>query len=164
MARGGALEKTVVALRVEEALLGEARHLETVVDVGGHDEEIVVPHQVEKVAVHVARGGLVAQQGDHPGPERPPFLGGREGVEAARVRVRDATGLHEVGEALLEDRARVGVAVRDGQARARADDDGVGPLHQRGQSGASPASVRAHGPRSCARPQSVRAHSPSSLR
>lgn len=48
-ARLAALPQAVVALRVEQPLLIEPRPLELVIHVGGDDEVVLVPHQLQKV-------------------------------------------------------------------------------------------------------------------
>ena len=133
VAGGGALEEPVVALGVEQAVLGQAGPLEAVVDVRGQDEEVAAGQEREQVGVDGAGAGLVAQEGDVARPVGPLLLRARKGVEAGRVGVGEAVAGDEVGEALGEDGAGVGVSVGDGQARPGPDDDGVRLVQEGGE-------------------------------
>ena len=105
------LQQPVIALRVEQTLLVETGRLETMIHVRCDDEIVALVDEAQQVRVRLPRAGLVAEQGDHAAPKRPAFLRRGEGVEAARVGVRDTALGAKVSETLVEDRARVMIAV-----------------------------------------------------
>ena len=123
-----ALEQAVVALRVEEPLLVEARALELVVHVGREHEVVLVAYDFEQVAVGLAHGAGVAVVPHVARPECPALLGRGVGVEAARIHVGIAVALAKVAKEPLEALARVGKlgSAGGGEARSRAYQHGVG--------------------------------------
>ena len=64
--RIGTLQQTVVALRVEEALLVEAGSLEAVIHVGCDHEVVLILHEVQESVVDIIRDRHIAVNPDVP--------------------------------------------------------------------------------------------------
>lgn len=96
-----ALPQPVVALRVEQAPLVETEPLEAVVHVGGQDEVVPAPQEVQEPGVGAVVLELVAVQHDRPAPVRPLLLEAAVSPEAGDVHVRIVVPSDEVGEVPL---------------------------------------------------------------
>ena len=60
MTGNGALEQTVIALRVEQPLLIEACHLELVIDIRRQDKVVFILNNLQKIIIHRLRRFFVA--------------------------------------------------------------------------------------------------------
>ena len=136
VAGDGALPQAIVPLGIEQAGLGKAGFLEAVVDVGGQDKIVFGLYQTEQIGIDRPGRVHIAVDEDKPAPVGPVFLPGFEGIEAPGIHVVEAAGLLKIGKIPFKPFPVIGQAGRSGQARARADDHGVGsrqlafqPLH-----------------------------------
>ena len=133
VARHGALPEAVVALRVEEPVLGESRLLELVVHIGGDDEEVLVADDRQQLGVSVLRRVRVTVAPDVAAPESPGLLRGAVGVEARGIHVRETVGIDEIAEEPFEALSRVGESGAGRKTRTGADDDGIGIFDRLGE-------------------------------
>ena len=123
-----ALEQAVVPLGVEKPLLVKPRLLELVVHVGGDDEVLLLPHQVQQPVIHRLGGGHVAVEIDVSGPPGPLRLLIREGIEATGIHIPDAEFLVKIEEIPLKALSIIHKSRGGGEPRPRADDHGVRPV------------------------------------
>ena len=121
-----ALKQAVIALRVEQTVLREARSPELVIDVRRDHEMIPVLHEPEQFPIDRLRRIDVTVNVNIPGPERPAGLIIRKRVKSARIHVPEAEGSGKVREVRLEPLPRVGKPGRRREACARTDHDRVG--------------------------------------
>ena len=113
-----ALERAVIPLGIEQPLLVNPRRLELVVHVGGDDEIVLVPHQLQQVIVHRLGRGGVAVEPDIAAPEGPALLLRGEGVEPAGIHIVKAVLLLKVGEVPFKPLPVIGEARRRGRAHS----------------------------------------------
>ena len=125
MAWAAALPEAVVALGVEQTRLIKTGQLELMVHIGGQDEVIPVPDQLQQVGIGLAGRHIVAVIVNMAAPPGPVFLQRRKGIEAAGIHVGNVILLMEVGKVLQETFAAVGQTGRGRQAGAGTDEDGV---------------------------------------
>ena len=102
-----------------------SRRLKLVVHVGGDDEIVLVPHQLQQVIVHRLGRWRVAVEPDIAAPEGPALLLRGEGVEPVGVHIVKAVLLLKVGEVPFKPLPVIGEARRRGQPGPGADDHGV---------------------------------------
>ena len=119
------LQETVIALRIEQPLLVEARALEAVVDVRRDHEIVLAAHKLQQPVIHRPRRGDEAIIVDMPAPPRPARFGVGERIKAAGIHIPDSEALRKIEEVPRKALSRVGVARRGREPRARADHDGV---------------------------------------
>ena len=120
MAGDRALEEAVVALRVEETLLVEARPLELVVYVGREDKVISPVHNAQQVTIRVAHWPNVALVPDDARPPRPQLLRSVVGIETTGVLVLEAVALGKVSVEAIEPLPGVGELWAAGSRETRA--------------------------------------------
>ena len=108
------LEKTIIALGIEQPLFVEASLLKLVINIGSDDEIILVLHKFQEVVVNGFRGGHIAVVENVPAPVGPMFLLGRELVESRRVHVGEAVFLDEIGKVFLKTLPRISETRRGG--------------------------------------------------
>ncbi len=123
-----ALEKPVVALRVEQPLFIKPRFLELVINIGGDDETVFVLHEFQQLVVNGFGSGHKAVVVDMPAPVGPMFLLGGKRIETGRVHVGEAVFFDKIGKVLLEALAGIGEARRGGESCAGTYHHGIGGL------------------------------------
>ncbi len=119
------MEQAVVPLGVEQAVLIEACLLEAMIHVGGEDEIVLVPDQIEELPIHRLGRVHIAVDPNIAAPVGPKLLLRRIGVETAGIHVGEAVFPAEVRKVFFESLPAVHEARRRGQTRARADDHSV---------------------------------------
>lgn len=126
MAGHGALEESVIALCIEQAVFVEACFPETMVDVRRQDKVVLVLNQGKEPLIGVLRRIGIAVDMDKAAPVRPHFLG-RElhRDKAAGVHILDAVDRGEVGKVSVEPLSGIDESRRGGQSRSRAEDHRV---------------------------------------
>ena len=128
MARLAALPEAVVTLGVEQPRLIKTSQLKLMVHVGCQDEVIPSLDQLQQVGIRLAGRHIVTVAVDVSAPPGPVFLRGGKRIETDGIHIGDAVLLMEVREVFQKARAAIGQASRNGQAGARADEDGIGAL------------------------------------
>ena len=123
----GALEKTIVPLRVKQALFVKTCTLELVIHICRDHEIILVYDQGKQVLINRLRSIDITIEIDVPCPPCPAGFLILKWIKTAGVHVPDTEAFLEIEEIPVEPLPAVGEACSSGKAGTRADHNSVGP-------------------------------------
>ena len=119
------LEKSVVSLRIEEALFIEARSLELMIHIRCDGKPVLVFHKRKKLPINRLRRFNETIEIDVPCPPCPACFIIGEGIETTGIDVADTIVPCKVKEVSFKPLPTVGESCRCGKPCAGADNDGV---------------------------------------
>ena len=126
MAAGlAALEKPVIALRVEQAALVKSRFLKAVVNIGCDNKIVFVGNQLQKIIVDRFGGIHIAVDVDIPAPIRPMLLRCGKRIKAAGIHITDTVLCRKIGKVLFKPLAGVNKSGRGGKAGSGTDHNSI---------------------------------------
>ena len=125
-----ALPETIISLRIEQPLFGEAILLEEMIDIRGQDEIILILYECQQCLMHHAFGLIIPIAVDLAAPIGPIFFRGGVRIKSCGIHVLIVIPGNEVRKILLEALTSVGIAGSCRKSGTGADEYGICFLQQ----------------------------------